>query len=118
MKLDRLSFEMDLKRQKLTAVRRAISQTRARDYDQTIKEGCEGALRALKRVQAKKKNAAKKEATLLKELVQKQSSAIKATNLERLLKPGWSERASAFKLLSKVPAGSKEDIRVQQLLEN
>jgi hypothetical protein len=57
-----------------------------------------------------------KEEENIKELIKKQTDAIHATNLERLLTKKWSEYPNSFNILSKIGKFSKEEDRLNHLM--
>lgn len=52
----------------------------------------------------------------IENLIKKQTDAIHAKNLERLLTKNWSEHANSYVLLTKIKKFSKTEDRVNKLL--
>ena len=53
----------------------------------------------------------------IENLIKKQTDAIHAKNLERLLTKNWSEHPNSYILLSKIKKFSKTEDRVNRLLQ-
>ena len=82
----------------------------------SLGDGIKATQDAQRRVRERKMRMEEKEEQGIEDLIKKQTGAINATNLERLLTKKWSEHQNAYHIMTKINKFSKEEDRVNELL--
>lgn len=84
--------------------------------ERSMKDGMYATNMARMRVRNHILSNQEKDESDIQNLIKKQTNALHATNLERLLTKKWSEYPNAYQLMSKIPKFSKKEDRVNQLM--
>ena len=100
----------------LKQVKSLMSQFDSQKQSKSVRDGHVGTAIARKRVREKITGDFEKQENDIKELIKKQTDAIHATNIERLLTKKWSEYPNSFHIQSKIHKFSKNEDRVNNLM--
>lgn len=100
----------------LGQVKKALTKFEEDRLQQSCKDGLEATKKARQRVRENVQSQEKKEEKDIQRLINQQTNAIHATNLERLLTKQWSEYPNAYLIMTKIGKYSKKEDRVNKLL--
>ena len=103
-------------KQSLKNVKTLLDEYQQNRVHQSYQDGIRGTNDARRRVREHYQDAMEKEESDIDNLIKKQTDAIHATNLERLLTKKWSEYPNSFHIMSKIRKFSKNEDRVNKLM--